>query len=109
MLADATQTRPDFQHPSSRSEVVFSVQTRQHGRSDELAAQGLWFACQGSTLGRRLLPPGLESLGDGRFRAVVRPALGTHARTRLRGCIEDVTVDRVKGHLLSVRRLPAAG
>lgn len=105
VLADATQTRPDFEHPASRSEVIFRVGTRQHGRRPRLAAEGLWLHCQGATTGRRLIGDELEQVGDDTFRAVIQPALGTHAERRLRGCLEDVTVDRVKGRVVVIREI----
>lgn len=106
VLADATQTRPDFEHRDSRSEVVFRVATRQHGRVPRLAAEGLWLHCQGATIGGRTLVGGrLTEVDEDTFRAVIQPALGTHAEQRLRGCLEDVTVDRVKGRVLVIRDL----
>jgi hypothetical protein len=104
LLADATQTRPDPLPPGSRSEVVFRVGTRP-GRAPRPAAEGLWHACQAQTIERRLLPPGVVEVDDRTYRVVVRPGLGPHAERRLRGCLEDVTVDRVKGHVLRIRAL----
>jgi hypothetical protein len=102
MLGDATQTRPDPSRPNSRTEVVFRVQTL--GQPALAAAQGLWGACQGTAL-RTVLPPGMTALGDNRFRMVVQPALGRHARDRMTGCLEDMTLDRVKGKVVSMREL----
>ena len=33
----------------------------------------------------------------------ITPALGEHGRKRLEGCLEDVTLDRVIGHVTDVR------
>jgi hypothetical protein len=108
MLGDATQTRPDPHKPGSRTEIVFSVQTISDRLPPMAAAQGLWGACQGTAL-RTVLPPGITEVGDGRFKLVVQPALGRHARDRLGGCLEDVTLDRIKGHVVSMRELAPAG
>lgn len=35
--------------------------------------------------------------GPGAGRAVVRPALGSHQATRVEGCLQDLTVDRIRG------------
>jgi hypothetical protein len=104
MIGDATQTRPDPKRPNSRTELVFRVETVS-GLPELTAAQGLWGACQGSAL-RTVLEPGMTALGDGRYRLVLQPALGRHARDRMTGCIEDVTLDRVKGKVVSMRELP---
>jgi hypothetical protein len=105
VLGDATQTRPDPQRPRSRTELVFRVQTVEPRLPALGAAQALWGACQG-TAPRTVLEPGLTEVGDGRFRLVVQPALGRHARDRMTGCLEDVTLDRIKGKVVSMRELP---
>ena len=105
-LADLTQNRPDPPLPGSRSEVVLDVTVRHHFAPGRLTtAQGLWGACQ-HTAFRRLLPPGMVEVGEGRFRVVTQPALGDNAWRRLKGCLEDVTVDRVKANIVSKRDFP---
>jgi hypothetical protein len=105
-LADLTQNRPDRDVPGSRSEVVLDVTVRHHYDPGRLTtAQGLWGACQ-HTAFRRLVAPGMVEIGEGRFRVVTEPALGDNAWRRLKGCLEDVTVDRVKADIVSKRDLP---
>lgn len=105
-LADLTQNRPDRNVPGSRSEVVLDVTVRHHYDPGTLTtAQGLWGACQ-HTAFRRLVEPGMVEIGEGRFRVVTEPALGEHAWRRLKGCLEDVTVDRVKADIVSKRDFP---
>lgn len=107
-LADLTQNRPDQVLPGSRSEVVFDVTSRHHWSPARLpTAQGLWGACQ-HTAFRRLIGPGMIELDPGRFRVVTEPALGDNAWRRLKGCLEDVTVDRVKANVVSKRDFPPA-
>ena len=102
-LADLTQNRPDQVLPRSRSEVVLDVTVRHHWGPGRLTtAQGLWGACQ-HTAFRRLVAPGMVEIGEGRFRVVTEPALGENAWRRLKGCLEDVTVDRVKADVVSKR------
>ncbi len=104
-LADMTQDRPDRVLPGSRSEIVLEVSARDRTGSDLLAAQGLWGACQGNVW-QRLAEPGVVEVGDGRFRLTTEPAVGEHSWRRLQGCLEDATLDRVKGHVVSKRDLP---
>jgi hypothetical protein len=100
VLGDATQTRPDREHPNAVTEVVFDVSVRDE-RNVAQAAQGLWGACQ-TTIQRSTSPADVAVEGS-RARVVVRPALGTHARQRLSGCLEDATLDRVLGRVVAMR------
>jgi hypothetical protein len=38
----------------------------------------------------------------GHYRATVQPSLGELAQRRLTGCLEDATVDRLGGHVITV-------
>ena len=38
----------------------------------------------------------IESLGDGRFRAVLTPAMDETNRRQFRGCVEDFMIDHVQ-------------
>ncbi len=105
-LADLTQNRPDQVLPGSRSEVVLDVTVRHHFDPGRLTtAQGLWGACQ-HTAFRRLVGPGMVEIGEGRFHVVTEPALGDNAWRRLKGCLEDITVDRIKADIVSKRDFP---
>ena len=101
-LADLTQDRADHVAPGSRTEIVLDVASRDRTGSALLAAQGLWGACQG-TVWQRLAEPGVVEVGDGRFRLTTDPAVGEHSWRRLQGCLEDATLDLVKGHVVSKR------
>ncbi len=107
LLADMTQDRPDRVLPGSRSEIVVEVSSRDRTGSDLLAAQGLWGACQGNVW-QRLTEPGAVEVADGRFRFTTEPAVGEHSWRRLQGCLEDTTLDRVKGHVVSKQDLAPA-
>jgi hypothetical protein len=97
-LADLTETREEKANESAATSVLVRVDLRGSGGlvSDErrsLAARQVWEQCRDSTsvpLGRATL----GDLGDGVFAGVVRPALTDHDRLRLRGCLEDTTLDR---------------
>ncbi len=97
-LADLTETREEKANDSAATSVLVRVDLRGSGGlvSDErrsLAARQVWEQCRDSTsvpLDRATL----GDLGDGVFAGVVRPALTDHDRLRLRGCLEDTTLDR---------------
>jgi hypothetical protein len=102
-LGDLTQTRSDHVDPQSRSEIVLEVHTLRYHQPEEDAARNLWAACSGTT-GRRLVAdPGFVPVGDHTVRFSVAPGLGEHARRRLVGCLQDTTIDRIKGSVESVR------
>lgn len=101
MLGDLTQTRSDHPAPGAATEVVYEVILRDERRPFLPAAQSLWAACQG-TMERATGPADVHL--DGRIaRVVVTPALGAHAQQRLRGCLEDATLDRIRGDVVAMR------
>lgn len=102
VLADLTQDRADRIPPGSRSEIVLDMRHRSTGPAEVRSAQGLWGACQG-TVWQRITDPGVVELGGGRFLVTTSPAVGEHAWRRLQGCLEDMTVDRVRAEVVSKR------
>ncbi|MFJ9243336.1 hypothetical protein [Streptomyces sp. NPDC101776] len=95
-LADLTQTREQSASGSEATSVLVQVDVRGSDMTAErqaLAAQQVWERCRDST-SVPLNHATLGSLGDGMFAGVVRPALAEHDRMRLRGCLEDTTLDR---------------
>lgn len=101
-LGDLTQTRGDRTPRDSRSEVVLDVSERGYKRDLDEAGRNLIAACAGSMHGRILDEPGVVRVADGRFRFFVQPALGPENHRKLTGCLEDFTIDRLKGHVVSV-------
>jgi hypothetical protein len=99
-LADQTQNRSDRSQPGSTSEIVLSVEGRGRQQSPVYAAESLWGACRG-TVEQSLVPPGPVEIAPGRVRLVTEPALGPHAWRRLRGCLEDATLDLVRARVVS--------
>ena len=102
VLADLTQDRPDRIAAGSRSEIVLDVRHRSVDPAELRTAQGLWGACQG-TVWQQLTEPGVVGLGGGRYLLTTAPAVGEHAWRRLQGCLEDMTVDRVRARVVSKR------
>lgn len=98
-LADLTQNRPDPVVDGSSTEIVYDVGTRDYNGTDLAAAQALWAVCAASASGTA---DGPTVGADGLFRVSISPAIGTHGRKRVIGCLEDGTLDRVQGHVQSV-------
>jgi hypothetical protein len=89
-LGDLTQSRPDPVDADDVSEIILAV-------------------CVAQTPSRMAADGRLQSLGYGRYRAVLQPAVGDNDERQLVGCLEDLTVERVLGDVESVRTLPASG
>lgn len=95
-LADLTQTRDQDRNDSAATSVVVQVDMRgtdMTAARRSLAAEQVWERCRDST-SVPLRHATLGDLGDGLFAGVVRPALTDHDRMRLRGCLEDATLER---------------
>lgn len=99
-MRELTQNRPDPVISGSTTMIDFTVDTHRYQRGDEAAATALWTVCSSTVSGDVTLLP--ESVGD-TWRVRVSPAIGEHGENRLVGCLEDVTLDRVMGDVVSLR------
>jgi hypothetical protein len=97
-LADLTQNRPDPVVEDSTTTIEFDVATRRYDGSEMVAAQSLWAVCQATVSGTK---SAVAETG-GHFTVTVSPAFGENGSKRLTGCFEDVTVDRVMGHVVEL-------
>jgi hypothetical protein len=100
-LASLTQNRPDVAVPGSETTLDFRVSTKDYQRGPSAAATALWAVCSASVDGEVSAMP--VAVGDA-WRVTVTPAIGEHGQKRLLGCLEDLTLDRVLGEVVSVRR-----
>lgn len=105
-LADVTQDRPDGAPAAGTVSVVTltvdSKTLHNDGGSVEVA-RTVWSACTSQL--RRHGIPDMVDVGRGRVEAIVSPALGAHARDRLRGCLGDATVDRLDVNVADIQTL----
>ncbi len=110
VMADATKFHGDTGRTGA-TQVVFGVETRSYHHNPDDAATSLWVPCIGSvgweaiSMPRRLEstdPLVARSYGGIAYLAEVRPSLGEHTTRRLRGCLEDGTVDKVRGTVFHV-------
>ena len=108
-LADATKFEGQTE-ASGSTRVVFSVDTKNYHHPEHEAANTLWFTCVSAVSWDESTPPRL--VGDpseGEYAAAVSPALGEDSRRRLRGCLEDATVDRISARVRSIETLETLG
>ena len=108
VLGDMTQSRPDEVNEDSQTEIVMRVDEDRFGFGRDAAADALWAVCWAQTSSRMTGDGRLDPLGDGRYRAVLRPAVGKYDERQLVGCLEDLTVDRVLADVETFRTLPVA-
>jgi len=115
VMADATQFRGDSGRTGS-TRVVFGIETRNYHHHADDAATALWVPCIGAVGWRSVgMPVRLDcdqhrekididpSYTGVTYVAEVRPSLGEHTRRRLWGCLEDGTVDKVRGTVFEAR------
>jgi hypothetical protein len=104
-LRDRTENREDIPVAGTRSVVTFDVDTYDAVQPIGEAARALWYACN-ETVANRLTALQIGDGGNGV--ATLSPAMGRHERQRLTGCLEDATIDRVRGEVVSIVDEPAA-
>jgi hypothetical protein len=110
-IADATQTREDVRHGDQATEVVIDLDAQNYRQPLATGANALWATCSATVAGN-LTDDGIVDQGNGRFRFAVHPSLGEHGKERLLGCVRDLTVERLRAHLVSVHDVayePALG
>lgn len=103
-LGDRTQNRPDAMVPGTATRVVFDVDTYDAQQPLDQSARALWYVCA-QTIPNQIVSVDVNPAGTAT--AVVSPGLGDHGRKRIEGCLNDATIDRVRGNVLSVTNVPA--
>lgn len=108
VVSDATQTRPDqLQHG-----VVSAVELEFRGNRalDDPArhASDLLAVCTSQSFTRDLPQLAVNTLEPGRVQVLVSGDLGERGAIRLRGCLEDTTLDRIQASVVGVRELQPA-
>lgn len=101
-LGDLTQDRPDVLGGEVATRVVLEVETRD-GTGVTDAAGRLWAACE-TTL--TAADARLGAVRAGQVTVTVTPPVGRYAERRLRGCLEDATLDHVQARVVSVAPVP---
>jgi hypothetical protein len=105
VIGDATQTRPDERHGDRKTTVVIHLEGKHYRQSLDVAAQALYGKCAATVAGD-LVDPGIERLRPGRYRFAMTPSLGDHGKERLLGCINDLSIERLRSNVESVEELP---
>jgi hypothetical protein len=116
MLATAALAFFGFQMPAETTEyhggdgkaaqttVTFSVRIKGY-HSLDVAATALWQTCTGNIGWDDISPPVRQS--DGTYVAALRPSITSDTKRRLRGCLNESTLDRVQGKVIGTVDGPA--
>jgi hypothetical protein len=80
--------------------VDFTVREKRFPHGDDLAATTLWNTCIGTLGWGNESPPARQA--DGSYQGVLHPSLPADTRRRLRGCLEDLTLDRIRGSVTRI-------
>ena len=108
-VADRTQTRPDAYEAGVETHIELQLYGAIAARDAERIFGHLWSLCTGPDVFRlRQLPaPSVVQGPDGRFRVEVAAHVGEHAMARLRGCLNDTTLDRVRSRVVRMETAAA--
>lgn len=101
VVADATQTRPEAAIAGHVTVIDVEIHHKRN-RPVLQSAEALWAAAR-MTIPRGTELVSLTETGDQRVRMVLSPALGTHARRRVTGALEDASIDNVSSHVVSLQ------
>ncbi|TLF76645.1 hypothetical protein [Nocardia cyriacigeorgica] len=99
-LSSSMKFRTDRGPTGSRTLIHFTAESRHPAAA---AALRLWEECASIANHVRLVA-GPRHDGT-RWTVVLEPALGPHTERRLTGCLDDLTVDGIRGHHLATERL----
>jgi hypothetical protein len=103
-LREATLSTHSTVDPDSRVELVLDARTRHReaGQTRSEMVEALVLTCRLEVSSD--LVGTIRADGDGRFRAVLQPALDETNRKQLRGCLEDWTIDSLQADVVSLGR-----
>ena len=100
-IADATQQRPDPPGAPAVTTIEMHLSGNRATADLQQAGMTLWASCT-NVLHRRVPPPDIVTMANGRVLLVLETPLGVHARRRVVGCLEDAIVDKIQAGVVSV-------
>lgn len=100
--ADRLQTRPDTHVAGTETTLEVELFGAVASANPERVLGHLWATCTGPDVFRlrALPPPVVTAQGNGRLQLLVAAHVGEHAMDRLRGCLNDTTLDRVQARVV---------
>lgn len=109
-VADRTQSRPDQRAQGVETHIDLVLYGAVAANDPERAFGHLWSVCTGPDVFRiRDLPePEIDHGPPLHFHVAVPVDVGDRAMDRLRGCLNDTTLDKVQGRVVQVRTSAAS-
>ena len=109
-VADRTQSRPDVRAAGVETHIELQLYGALVADDAERAFGHLWSLCTGPDVFRRqqLPVPSVEHGPNGRFRLEVPIDVGAQAMDRLRGCLNDTTLDKVRSRVVRMETAAAS-
>jgi hypothetical protein len=107
-LREATLSTHERVEPGSRVEVHIEARTEggEPGQSLGEMVDALLLTCRLEVTADLAEPP--REQWEGRYLAVLAPALDETNRRQFKGCIEDFTIDHLRADIVAFRNSPAA-
>jgi hypothetical protein len=100
-VADRTQSRPDARRPGVETVIELELLGAIAAHDPDRVLGHLWAECTGPDVFRlRTLPEPTVLHLDGRIRIHVGADVGERGLARLRGCLNDTTLDRVQARVV---------
>lgn len=108
-VADRTQTRPDALATGVETHIELQLYGAVAANDAERTFGHLWSLCTGPDVFRlrELPPPSVEHDPGGRLRVEVATHVGEHATARLRGCLNDTSLDKVRSRVVRIETAAA--
>ena len=108
VLADATQTRPDQLVRDTTTVIDLELRGARAAADPTRHASDLVRACASQSFVREIPQIAVLDLGATGARVLVAADLGDHGAARLRGCLEDTTLERIQASVVNLTELPPA-
>ena len=108
--ADRLQTRPDVHVAGTETIIELELLGAIADQDPDRVLGHLWATCTGPDVFRMrtLPPPEVDHRGDGVAHVRLAAHVGEHAMARLRGCLNDTTLDRVQARVVRAEVTAAA-
>ena len=108
VLADATQTRQDQLVNDTTTVIDLEFRGARATADPTRHASDLVAVCTSQSFLREIPAMAVLDLGNAGARVLLAADLGDHGTDRMRGCLEDTTLEQIQASVVNVSELPPA-
>ena len=108
VVADATQTRQDQLVQDTTTVIDLEFRGRRATADPTRHASDLVAVCTSQSFVREIPATAVLDLGDTGARVLLAADLGDHGTDRMRGCLEDTTLEQIQASVVNLSELPPA-